>query len=396
MQGHWTQIYRRLETPGDANSIRKPGWIRPLVALCALAIPGSSATLTIENRTIGAGQSDIAAVSLSSAGQAISALQFDLECDPGLTIRLFPGDQSDASGKALYTTYFSGGSLRVVVAGINQANIRDGLVLRPLVRVDAQATPRSAGIRIVNPLATTPDGAAVELEPASAIITIPSGATAPSVPPLGIFNAASMLPGPVSPGEIVTILGGPDLTWTSSVFFNDLPAPILYTGAGQANVAVPMGLEPGRTVAVRITTSLPLDEIPVAAAPAAPAIFTQGSTGFGPGAILNEDYTLNSVSNAAAVGSVISLYGTGFGLLSSSTADGRVVTGPIPTALPVSATIGGVRAEVLYAGAAPGLIAGAVQINVRIPEVLAPDSSAPVSLSAGPYTTPAGVTVSIR
>jgi uncharacterized protein (TIGR03437 family) len=64
--------------------------------------------------------------------------------------------------------------------------------------------------------------------------------------------------------------------------------------------------------------------------------------------------------------------------------------------LPVSATIGGVRAEVLYAGAAPGLIAGVVQINVLIPAGVPPNSAAPVSLSAGPYTTPAGVTVSIR
>ena len=382
-------------SPSGAIYIRKLRRTSSLAALFALAIAGNSATLTIQNQTIGPGQSDIAAVSLSSAGQAVSALQFDLECDPGLTVLLFPGAQSEASGKALYATFLPGGSLRVVVVGINQANIGDGQVLRPLVRVDAQATQGSAGIRITNPSATAPNGAPVELSPTSAIVTIQSGATSTSSPPVGVFNAASLLPGPVSPGEIVTIIGGPDLTWTSSVLFNGLPAPILYAGAGQANAVAPMGLEAGGPVTVRVTTT-ESQEIAAAAAPAAPAIFTVGSAGFGPGAILNADYTLNSSSNAAAAGSVISLYATGFGLLSAPTADGQVVPGPVSTALPVSATIGGVRAEVLYAGAAPGLIAGVVQINVLIPAGVPPNSAAPVSLSAGPYTTPAGVTVSIR
>jgi uncharacterized protein (TIGR03437 family) len=370
--------------------------ISSTVVLCALAIPISAATLTIQNQTIGPGQSDIAAVSFSSEGQTVTSLQFDLEYDPGLTIRLFPGAQSEASGKTLYSTFLPGGSLRIIVVGINHANIGDGQVLRPLVRVDAQASPGSAGIRIINPLATASDGVPVELVPVSAVVTIQSGATVTSPPPVGVFNAASLLPGPVSPGEIVTVLGGPELTWTSSVLFNGLPAPILYAGPGQVNAIAPMNLQPGSTATVRIMTTLPLDEIPMAVVPASPAIFTSGSAGHGPGAILNEDYTPNSFSNVAAAGSIVSLYGTGFGLLSQSTADGQVATGAVPTALPVSATIGGVPAEVSYAGAAPGLIAGVVQINVRIPEGLPPNPAAPISLSAGPYTTAVGVTVSIR
>jgi uncharacterized protein (TIGR03437 family) len=383
-------------SPGKVVYTRNLQFISPLMALYALAVPISAATLTIENRTISPGQSDIAAVSFSSDGQAVSALQFDLECDPGLTILLFPGAQSDASGKTLYSTHLPGGSVRILVIGTNQANIGDGQVLRPLVRIDAGVAPGSAGIRIANPMATAPDGAPVPLAPVSAVVTIQPGATVASPPPVGIFNAASLLPGPVSPGQIITILGGTDLARTSSVSINFVPAPILYAGAGQVNAVAPMNLEPGKTAIVRIATIGPVREVPMAVTPAAPAIFTAGAAGFGPGAILNEDSTLNSFSNAATPGSVISLYGTGFGLLSLPTADGEIATGPLPTALPVSATIGGVRAEVFYAGAAPGLIAGAVQINVRIPEGLPPDSAAPVSLSAGPYTSPAGVTVSIR
>jgi uncharacterized protein (TIGR03437 family) len=53
--------------------------------------------------------------------------------------------------------------------------------------------------------------------------------------------------------------------------------------------------------------------VPVAAA--APAIFALNSSGSGPGAILNQDYTVNSVSNPAGVGSVVQVFATGGELL---------------------------------------------------------------------------------
>jgi len=55
-----------------------------------------------------------------------------------------------------------------------------------------------------------------------------------------------------------------------------------------------------------------------------------------------------------------------------------------------------VPAEVTYAGAAPGLIAGVAQINVRVPKGLAPTPSAPILLSVGGVTTAAGVTVALK
>jgi uncharacterized protein (TIGR03437 family) len=39
--------------------------------------------------------------------------------------------------------------------------------------------------------------------------------------------------------------------------------------------------------------------------------------------------------------------------------------------VPVSVRIGGVGADVLYAGAAPGLVSGVLQINVRVPQTFA-------------------------
>ena len=68
---------------------------------------------------------------------------------------------------------------------------------------------------------------------------------------------------------------------------------------------------------------------------------------------------MNGSANPASVGSVVALYGTG-GSTVTSDALPRLV-------LPVTATVGGLPATVYYAGVAPGLVQGAMQINVQIP-----------------------------
>jgi uncharacterized protein (TIGR03437 family) len=62
----------------------------------------------------------------------------------------------------------------------------------------------------------------------------------------------------------------------------------------------------------------------------------------------------------------------------------------------VRAQIGGEEAEILYAGAAPGEIAGVLQVNARIPSDLSPNSQVPVVLIIGHYRSAAGVTVAVE
>jgi uncharacterized protein (TIGR03437 family) len=131
-------------------------------------------------------------------------------------------------------------------------------------------------------------------------------------------------------------------------------------------------------------------------AAASPGIFTEGATGTGAGAILNQDYSVNSSSNPASTGSVIMIYATGFGVLNPVPTDGQIVQALANTQEPVIATIDGVGADVLYAGAVPGLLAGVVQINVRVPGGVATDAAASLVLSIGSSTAQAGVTVSVQ
>jgi uncharacterized protein (TIGR03437 family) len=85
--------------------------------------------------------------------------------------------------------------------------------------------------------------------------------------------------------------------------------------------------------------------------------------------ILNQDGTLNSSTNPAARGSIVSLYGTGLGAEVPQLPDGYLAIST-PYSSPVlspSVTIGGQNATILYAGDAPTLPTGVFQINVQIP-----------------------------
>ena len=102
---------------------------------------------------------------------------------------------------------------------------------------------------------------------------------------------------------------------------------------------------------------------------AAPGLFTADGTGAGQAAAINQDGTINSASNPAPIGSVISLYATGGGQTSPAGVDGQVSTSPLARqSLPVQVYIGQqiVTTQLQYAGPAPGEIAGLMQINVPL------------------------------
>ena len=130
----------------------------------------------------------------------------------------------------------------------------------------------------------------------------------------GVLNGASLLPGPVAPGEIVTLLGagiGPDASRlpvaspTStvldgiSVLFDGIPVPLLYAAPNQMNAIAPYAIYQKTSTQVQVTQrgQAIADRLPVA--DAAPAIFTMDGSGVGPGAILNQDFSINSPSNPA-------------------------------------------------------------------------------------------------
>lgn len=117
---------------------------------------------------------------------------------------------------------------------------------------------------------------------------------------------------------------------------------------------------------------------------AAPGIYASDMSGTGQAAARNQDGTVNSEANPALRGSVVSLWITGAGLLNAAYEDGEIVTGNLARlALPLVSGW-----PVRYAGQAPGMVAGVVQVNLEVGAGLQPWVT-----SAVPYFTIGGVWV---
>jgi uncharacterized protein (TIGR03437 family) len=221
-----------------------------------------------------------------------------------------------------------------------------------------------------------------------------------------VLNAATLFPGyvtpyptgAVAPGEIVTLFGnGFGSAQFGSVTFGEFPAPILYSSNCQINAVVPFEVTPGEPTFVSVQSGgQTLGPIQLPVVVAAPGIFT--ANGSGQGAILNQDSSVNSPSNPAAPGSIIAVYMTGTGALAPAIADGSPgpLTAPFPMPLAgVSALIGEQVASILFAGQAPGFIAGATQVNIQIPQNAPVGAAVPVTIYAGPYVSQS-VTVAVQ
>ncbi len=246
-------------------------------------------------------------------------------------------------------------------------------------------------------------------------VSTPAAGAAPVLTVAGVVNAASFIGGPVSPGEIVTFFGtgiGPaklagltlslptfvdTLISDTTILFDGIPAPLIYASSGQTSAIVPYSVA-GKTATQVVAIyqgrrSAPIS-LPVASA--APALFAADSTGKGPGAILNQDTSINSAANPAAKGSVIVLYGTGEGQTTPGGIDGRIATAVYPKpGLSVKVSIGGVDATVQYAGAAPYLVAGVLQVNATVPDSVG-SGPQPVAVTVGNASSPAGITVAVQ
>jgi uncharacterized protein (TIGR03437 family) len=243
-----------------------------------------------------------------------------------------------------------------------------------------------------------------------------SSAGPPAVAEAGIVSGASFLGGAVAPGMLVSIFGsglGPpegallELDGSgyaktqlqgTRVLFNDVPAPLVFLSPTQVGAVVPYALD-GNAVRVVVEAHgvrSPAVEVPLS--DSAPGLFTLDSSGAGGGAILNQDGSINAAENPAERGSIVALFGTGEGQTEPAGQDGKIAAEvPPQPRQQVAVTIGGLAAEILYAGGAPGLVAGVIQVNARVPAGLAAETGeVPVVLQVGNATSQPGVTLSVR
>jgi uncharacterized protein (TIGR03437 family) len=256
----------------------------------------------------------------------------------------------------------------------------------------------------------------------STSINVTLTVTAPLPTINSVVNAASFVSGKVSPGEIVTIFGtnmGPAAAAYAAidpstgklattiggvqVFFSGTAAPMVYASSTQVNAIVPYEMAPIASPQVWIKyAGQTSNAYQLTSATTAPGIFTQNSSGSGPGVIVNQDNTLNGPGNPAAKGSIVYLYVTGEGQTSPASITGAITNATLPAPqvtpaplLPVGVLINGLPALPVYAGEAPGFVAGLMQLNVQIPSN-AQSGNLSITVSIGSNMSQSNVTVSVK
>jgi uncharacterized protein (TIGR03437 family) len=256
----------------------------------------------------------------------------------------------------------------------------------------------------------------------TATVDVSLTVTMPQPTIMSVLNAASYATGAVSPGELVTIFGtaiGPATpvgaaTDPSSgklattiggvqVLFNGIPAPMIYAASERVSAVVPYEMASVASPLVWIEyAGQTSNAFALTSTTTAPALFTQTWSGSGPGAILKQDNSLNGPGNAAAKGSIVQVYMTGEGQTNPPGVTGAITRATLPPPqvtpapiLPIKVTIAGLPALYAYAGEAPGLVAGIMQLNVQIPAI-APSGDLQILVSIGGNTSQNGVTVSVR
>jgi uncharacterized protein (TIGR03437 family) len=286
--------------------------------------------------------------------------------------------------------------------------------------VTATATPGTLGAGTYNgTILISGSGPTTGSTSINVILTV----TAPLPTINSVVNAASFINGMVSPGEIVTLFGtamGPAAAAYATidpstgklattiggvqVLFSGTPAPMIYASATQISAVVPYEMARVASPQVWIRyVGQTSNAYQLASATTMPGVFTQNASGSGPGAILNQNNSLNGPGNPAAKGSIVQLFMTGEGQTSPQGVTGAITTAtlqppqvtPAPL-LPVAVLINGQPALWTYAGEAPGLAAGLMQLNVQIPPSAQSGVPNSIVVSIGPNMSQTGVTVSVQ
>lgn len=312
------------------------------------------------------------------------------------------------AGKSISCTA-SPGSTSCLLIGLNVNPISSGALAIATFQVSPTTSNQTSAIELTNVVAASPQATGIPASGTGSAVTILQ-AEAPVIYPTGVFNAASLQSRPLAPGEMISLFGsglGPPTATASRVteagrldnfvsgtrvLFDGSAAPLLFVQSNQVRAIVPYETIGQKITHLQVeyqgTRSQPV-LFPVA--DTAVAIFTVDSSGQGQGLVFNEDGSLNSPSNPAKPGSVIAMYATGCGQTDPPGETGQIAGNVAPKPLlPVTVFMGGMGAEVLYAGVAPGSSTSVLQVNTRIPDTVE-SGVIPISLMVGPDASQSGV-----
>ena len=262
----------------------------------------------------------------------------------------------------------------------------------PWIQLSQRAGTATAGMPSKIVVTVNPSGLAVGEQPPQAIAIRAQGSAAPprvvrvrlaivsaTTPRMfsgGVVSNASFVPsgspgGEISGGMFAAIFGEafsgetiqvstvpfPVTLGSTSVMFDDLPAPMVAVSPGQLVVVVPQGvIGPTTEVVVRRGSETgPAQSVPVA--PIRPGLFSQSANGSGPGAIQNildgGGVQLNTFQTPAKPNQAVTIFGSAFGPTQTPVPDGFASSGANRILAPAQVMIGPQMVDPLFVGLSP-------------------------------------------
>ena len=214
--------------------------------------------------------------------------------------------------------------------------------------IRAQLAAANTALPVVNGIISAASAASITTLSPGGLISIYGTNMSKTTTDLRGLSSQSL---PVSLNGVRVTIGGKD-------------APLLFVSPKQINAQVPADVPAGpQNVTVTMSNGTSANFV-VTVAPAAPAIFFDTVGGV---VVRNSDFGLVRPEKPARAGDILVIYATGLGVTTPAIPPGTLASGP-PFAMtaPVTITVGGQNATVIYSLAAPGF-AGLYQIAFRMP-----------------------------
>ena len=325
-----------------------------------------------------------------------------------VTVRKFESGTGDTTG----FVFLNGGAIRFSATNssspgvVQRVDLNSGALYNPVRTVEAPLLTTSER-PFLRTVAALPN-AMIALT-TSGFTVLPWGYDLPVAPPRldRVVNAADFTK-PVAPGGLISVFGAnlspipngsfpglPSSAITESCLqVNGAAVPVLFVSSKQINAQLP--LIEGNTALRLNTPSGSSDNFNMTISPAAPSIFrvASGDTAV-PAVVRASNNEFVSATNPVRAGDVLTIYATGLGRTTPEVPSGT----PAPedelssTSIPATVKLGGVPADVMFAGLTPGQI-GIYQINVQIGGNIAAGDSVPLEITQGGASTSITVPVS--
>jgi len=257
------------------------------------------------------------------------------------------------------------------------------------VRADAQQLPLTGSVLVSGQVLSNPT---VPVVSKGGIVSNADFASAPAVGLLVSIFGSGLADG--SLGDTGVPL--PPQLGSTSVVLSGVELPLLYVSNTQINVAIPFTIQTNTSQQLVVLRGNAVS-VPVSLAVFAsePSILSASGSGSGQGLIFNAVTGTRADTNApAGAGDYLVMYALGLGAVTPSLtiADGTP-SSPYEYAVgPVTVTIGGVPATVLFAGLTPGYV-GLYQVNVMMPTGVTPGSQVPVTVSVAGKSGAGNITI---